>query len=186
MSQRAADFPDENDHSNAWKRFIAVVITYGICGTMIVLLLILMELVRDPAGTSAPLIGIAALALPALLVLSTIWPNYKLAALGLTSFCATPILMIVSLMVLAAEPDPSCGSCFIKMIQNTATIILIFMLVLSPWSILCTAVARRARHWPKPKPDRSRCRRCGYALFGLPHRRCPECGERQESDQRLN
>ncbi|TVQ52901.1 MAG: hypothetical protein EA377_09205, partial [Phycisphaerales bacterium] len=83
MSQRAADFPGEDDQTNAWKRFIAVVITYGICGTVIVLLLILFELVGDLTGTSVPLIGIAALALPALFILSTIWPNYKLAALGL-------------------------------------------------------------------------------------------------------
>jgi len=28
-----------------------------------------------------------------------------------------------------------------------------------------------------PLPDKGRCKHCGYILFGLPERRCPECGQ---------
>jgi len=30
--------------------------------------------------------------------------------------------------------------------------------------------------WVVRRKDRSRCRKCGYALRGLPEPRCPECG----------
>jgi len=44
----------------------------------------------------------------------------------------------------------------------------------SSWSALSAAVFTRNRWWPVFPPGH--CNKCGYNLFGLASRRCPECG----------
>jgi hypothetical protein len=45
-------------------------------------------------------------------------------------------------------------------------------------------VAAAVRHWRAPmlRPDPRRCAECGYPLYGLPEKRCPECGTAFEQD----
>ncbi len=41
-------------------------------------------------------------------------------------------------------------------------------------SVLCAVVFLRNRYWPVYPPGC--CKKCGYCLYGLTSRRCPECG----------
>ncbi|MCO6435757.1 MAG: hypothetical protein J5J06_01565 [Phycisphaerae bacterium] len=60
--------------------------------------------------------------------------------------------------------------------------------LLTTWLALCTVVvglvclATLLRRWYWPVYPEGHCQKCGYNLFGLEERRCPECGRPFEAD----
>lgn len=64
---------------------------------------------------------------------------------------------------------------------NLASFVFTYCICVIMVALSCTAIGRWTRgrnEWRDPASgfDRSVCQNCGYLLYGLPEKRCPECG----------
>jgi ribosomal protein L32 len=99
-----------------------------------------------------------------MLVFSFIWPSYRISAVGVTAFWAGPLLAFGALAAWHFR---------IEAIIAVIPYIVLLTAISLLWSLLCTTVFRL--RLPRVVPP-DECPGCGYSLYSLPHRRCPECG----------
>lgn len=101
----------------------------------------------------------------AMVAVARLWPSFRLLAFGVALFWSASIA-IVGIPILRHGEwgiwEILVAWSFVGFLASLA------------WGAFWTAIFRRSLPL---QPDGEQCVQCGYDLRGLPHPRCPECGE---------